>query len=71
MIQFKESARTDRRMDQMMEGQRRMEGRTDRLYFIGPFRLLLGVPKKLSHPLPPSIIEDTVRHNIAQTSGAR
>ena len=43
MIQFKENAWTDGRT----EGQkgRRMEGRTDRPYFIGPFRLLPGVQK--------------------------
>ena len=39
MIQFKENAQTDGRTDG------RMEGWTDRSYFIGPFQLLLGAQK--------------------------
>ena len=44
MIQFKENARTDGRMDGRTEGWK--DRRTDRPYFIGPFWLLLG-PKYL------------------------
>ena len=40
MIQFKENARTDGRTE------RRAKGRTDRRYFIGPFRLPPGVQLK-------------------------
>ena len=43
MIQFKGNARTDSRKDE------RKDGRTDRSYFIGPFRLPPDVQKCVDH----------------------
>ena len=52
MIQFKENAWADGRMEGQTEGWMegwtggQMEGRKDRPYFIGPFQLLPGVQKE-------------------------
>ena len=45
MTQFQENAPTDGRTEGRMEGQKdgQRDGRTDRIYFIGIFRLLPGV----------------------------